>query len=63
MQRFNAMQFAGRRGRKRNPVVLVYRRAWWKQNRFRSVQIGEDNQFVAVASAAGGLVRTAFRSI
>ena len=35
---------------------LVYRRAWWKQNRFRSVQIGEDNQFVAVASAAGELV-------
>jgi glycosyltransferase involved in cell wall biosynthesis len=35
---------------------LVYRREWWKRNRFRSVQIGEDNQFVAVASAAGELV-------
>jgi hypothetical protein len=34
---------------------LLYRREWWKRNRFRSVQIGEDNQFVAVASAAGEL--------
>jgi glycosyltransferase involved in cell wall biosynthesis len=35
---------------------LVYRRTWWKRNRFRSLQIGEDNQFVSVASAAGELV-------
>jgi glycosyltransferase involved in cell wall biosynthesis len=34
---------------------LVYRREWWKKNRFRSVQIGEDNQFVAAANAAGEL--------
>jgi glycosyltransferase involved in cell wall biosynthesis len=35
---------------------LLYRREWWKRNRFRSVQVGEDNQFVAAASAAGELV-------
>jgi hypothetical protein len=35
---------------------LVYRRDWWKRRRFHSVQIGEDNQFVAVASNAGELV-------
>ena len=34
---------------------LVYRRAWWQRSRFRAVQIGEDNQFVAEAAAAGEL--------
>lgn len=34
---------------------LVYRRAWWQRSRFRAVQIGEDNQFVAEAAAAGQL--------
>jgi len=34
---------------------LVYRRDWWSRNRFRSVDIGEDNQFVAMAHAAGEL--------
>jgi glycosyltransferase involved in cell wall biosynthesis len=35
---------------------LCYRRAWWSTHRFPSVQIGEDNQFVAAAHAAGQLV-------
>jgi glycosyltransferase involved in cell wall biosynthesis len=30
---------------------LVYRREWWRANRFKSVQIGEDNQFVRNAHA------------
>lgn len=35
---------------------LCYRRDWWSRNRFPIVQIGEDNQFVAAAHAAGELV-------
>ena len=34
---------------------LCYRRQWWRANRFRSVQVGEDNQFVIAAFAAGEL--------
>jgi glycosyltransferase involved in cell wall biosynthesis len=34
---------------------LCYRREWWKRNHFHAVQVGEDNQFVAVAAAAGEL--------
>ena len=35
---------------------LCYRREWWRNHRFPSVQIGEDNAMVAVANAAGELV-------
>ena len=34
---------------------LFYRREWWKQHQFRSIQVGEDNEFVSVASAASEL--------
>ena len=34
---------------------LLYRKAWWRMNRFSSVQVGEDNQFVAAASNQGEL--------
>ncbi|HEX4278316.1 MAG TPA: glycosyltransferase family 2 protein [Bryobacteraceae bacterium] len=34
---------------------LCYRRDWWATNRFPSLQIGEDNQFVATAWSAGQL--------
>ncbi len=34
---------------------LVYRKAWWHYNRFQSVQVGEDNQFVSRAFDAGQL--------
>ena len=37
---------------------LCYRRDWWSAHRFPSVQVGEDNQFVAAAHAAGELVTT-----
>jgi len=35
---------------------LVYRREWWRANRFKSVQIGEDNQFVRNADTRGEFV-------
>ena len=35
---------------------LCYRRNWWSTHRFPLVQVGEDNQFVAAAHAAGELV-------
>ena len=35
---------------------LCYRRAWWNAHRFPFVQVGEDNQFVAMAHSAGELV-------
>ena len=35
---------------------LFYRTEWWRSNRFASVQVGEDNQFVANASAQRELV-------
>ena len=35
---------------------LCYRRDWWNAHRFPVVQVGEDNQFVAAAYAAGELV-------
>ena len=34
---------------------LCYHRSWWELHRFPSVQIGEDNQFVAEAWAANAL--------
>jgi hypothetical protein len=34
---------------------LCYRIAWWRANRFRSVQVGEDNQFVRDAVNSGQL--------
>jgi O-antigen biosynthesis protein len=34
---------------------LLYRKDWWLRNRFRSLQVGEDNQFVAQAFASGEL--------
>lgn len=37
---------------------LCYRRDWWHMNRFKSVQVGEDNFFVANAWAAGQLDTT-----
>jgi O-antigen biosynthesis protein len=35
---------------------LCYRRDWWRARRFRSLQVGEDNQFVSEADALGELV-------
>jgi hypothetical protein len=35
---------------------LCYRRDWWERNRFPSLQVGEDNHFVAAARDAGQLV-------
>lgn len=35
---------------------LVYWREWWKMHRFAEIQVGEDNGFVAQATARGGLV-------
>ena len=35
---------------------LVYRRGWWRANRFPSVQIGEDNQFVRHAATCRQMV-------
>ena len=35
---------------------LCYRRDWWSTHRFPVVQVGEDNQFVAAAYAAGELM-------
>ena len=35
---------------------LCYRRAWWLAHPFPAVQVGEDNQFVGTAHAAGELV-------
>ena len=37
---------------------LCYRRGWWNTHRFPLVQVGEDNQFVSTAHAAGELVTT-----
>ena len=34
---------------------LCYRRDWWQQHQFHATQVGEDNQFVAVAWAANVL--------
>jgi glycosyltransferase involved in cell wall biosynthesis len=34
---------------------LCYRRAWWEAHQFPSIQVGEDNQFVAQAWAAKAL--------
>jgi hypothetical protein len=35
---------------------LCYRREWWQKHPFESKNIGEDNAFVAVASAAKQLI-------
>jgi hypothetical protein len=35
---------------------LCYRRDWWRARRFRSLQVGEDNQFVSEADAFGQLI-------
>jgi O-antigen biosynthesis protein len=35
---------------------LCYRRDWWRARRFRSLQVGEDNQFVSEADALGQLI-------
>jgi hypothetical protein len=32
---------------------LCYRKDWWMKNHFRSVQLGEDNEFGGRARAAG----------
>jgi glycosyltransferase involved in cell wall biosynthesis len=37
---------------------LFYRREWWKQHPFPVLQVGEDNQFVMEAAAAGQLAAT-----
>lgn len=34
---------------------LCYQKSWWERNRFRSIQIGEDNIFAFNASCAGQL--------
>lgn len=38
---------------------LCYRREWWEKHPFRSLQIGEDNQFVGEALTAGQLATAA----
>lgn len=35
---------------------LTYRKDWWRVNRFPSLQLGEDNVFVAEARARGAIV-------
>ena len=35
---------------------LVYKRDWWLRNKFKAVQIGEDNSFIDQANAAGEFV-------
>ncbi len=35
---------------------LCYQRIWWEAHPFSAVQVGEDNQFVAEAHAAGELI-------
>ena len=42
---------------------LVYRRDWWKAHPFLSKQIGEDNDFVARAWAAGELATVDAREL
>jgi glycosyltransferase involved in cell wall biosynthesis len=42
---------------------LLYRAEWWRHNRFDSVQIGEDTQFVANANAHGELVTADARGL
>lgn len=35
---------------------LCYRRSWWRTRPFRSLQVGEDSQFVSEADAFGELI-------
>jgi O-antigen biosynthesis protein len=42
---------------------LVYRTDWWRRNRFGSVQIGEDNDFVSEAFDAGELATADARDL
>lgn len=34
-------------------MPLAYRRDWWMEHRFESINVGEDNNFVAAAEACG----------
>jgi glycosyltransferase involved in cell wall biosynthesis len=42
---------------------LCYRRDWWKNHPFKSVQVGEDNGFVADAVAHGQLISVDAREL
>lgn len=37
-------------------TALCYRREWWQRNPFKPMPIGEDNEFVYAAQAAGKII-------